>query len=508
MKKIINYKEINKNTVKDYNDSHKTELIEITKCNKKYDIIFKETDDKFLNIRKAYEIKYIELNKQMFTIQKIHDEFYAELVKLSNDITNLNVKIKLYKLGKCPECETDLTKGDHVHKAIDYNKQYELFKKSEKILKTKFNNEIIKKENALKLIEDHKNDLRIINEQEGIIKLKNTEAHNNEKNEIHNKIVLAHQSKTKINMELIQVYKNQLVVVKSEIKDKYQLKYNDINKKLDFDKIKLSDLIDTKFKEKIENTKHELKIAEDIKQAKSLKYINNYNKYINDTEKLSEKTNRLLTIQSDYKNKSIQLETILQNKSTKSVISEMEKTSISLTKDYEETIDKCDSANKILENYKIIDKLVGDTGLKRDFMQRFIPMLNQNIYDVYNKLNFKYSFYFDNDFNPVIMDNNESIGIDTLSAGEKKEIDIMAVLAFIPLIKMRNPYTNVLFLDEIFYSLDKKNTALVTKLLKEFSIKYNMTIFVISHMDVPTEYFNKIYEPVYDGTYSDIKQLK
>ena len=141
-------------------------------------------------------------------------------------------------------------------------------------------------------------------------------------------------------------------------------------------------------------------------------------------------------------------------------------------------------------------------------MRRFIPILNQNIHEVYSKLNFKYSFYFDDDFNPVITDNNEEIGLDSLSAGESKEIDLMAVLAFIPLVKMRNPYTNVLFLDEIFYSLDKKNTALVTKLLKDFSVKYDMTIFVISHMEVPYEYFDKIYEPVFDGNFSDITRLK
>ena len=55
---------------------------------------------------------------------------------------------------------------------------------------------------------------------------------------------------------------------------------------------------------------------------------------------------------------------------------------------------------------------------------------------------------------------------------------------------MKHSQMNVMFLDEIFSSLDKNNVYKSIAILKEYAKKYNMTIFVVSHEALPEEFFD------------------
>jgi len=70
-------------------------------------------------------------------------------------------------------------------------------------------------------------------------------------------------------------------------------------------------------------------------------------------------------------------------------------------------------------------------------------------------------------------------------------MNLIVLLSIIELIKLKNSNTNLLFLDEIFSSLDIETTYRVVDLLKTFSTKYKMTIFVISHKQLPEELFDR-----------------
>ena len=69
-------------------------------------------------------------------------------------------------------------------------------------------------------------------------------------------------------------------------------------------------------------------------------------------------------------------------------------------------------------------------------------------------------------------------------------MNLIVLLAFIEIIKMKHSQMNVMFLDEIFSSLDKNNVYKAISVLKEYAIKYNMTIFVVSHEALPEEFFD------------------
>jgi DNA repair exonuclease SbcCD ATPase subunit len=82
------------------------------------------------------------------------------------------------------------------------------------------------------------------------------------------------------------------------------------------------------------------------------------------------------------------------------------------------------------------------------------------------------------------------ISPESLSSGQRKKMNLIVLLAFIEIIKMKHNQMNVMFLDEIFSSLDKNNVYKAIEILKEYANKYNLTIFVVSHESLPEEFFD------------------
>ncbi len=134
---------------------------------------------------------------------------------------------------------------------------------------------------------------------------------------------------------------------------------------------------------------------------------------------------------------------------------------------------------------------LSETGIKQTLMDKIIPMLNSKILTISKKLDFMFSFEFDNSFNPTISQIGEEIAPDSLSTGEQKKMNLIVLLAMLEVIKMKNHQVNVLFLDEIFSGLDKESIYKTIEILKDFSNEHNLSIFVISHDPLPEELFNK-----------------
>jgi DNA repair exonuclease SbcCD ATPase subunit len=79
---------------------------------------------------------------------------------------------------------------------------------------------------------------------------------------------------------------------------------------------------------------------------------------------------------------------------------------------------------------------------------------------------------------------------DSLSTGEQKKMNLIVLLCILELIKLKHNNVNLLFLDEIFSSLDHASIYKVVDILKTFAKKYKMTVFAISHDPLPEEYFD------------------
>lgn len=140
--------------------------------------------------------------------------------------------------------------------------------------------------------------------------------------------------------------------------------------------------------------------------------------------------------------------------------------------------------------YSQLDDLLSDNGIKKSMIDRIIPALNTRIAEISERLEFKFQFSFNNDFDPLITYLGMEVSQESLSSGQRKKMNLIVLLAFIEIIKMKHSTMNVMFLDEIFASLDKGNVYKSIEILREYADEYGMTIFVVSHESLPEEFFD------------------
>lgn len=155
--------------------------------------------------------------------------------------------------------------------------------------------------------------------------------------------------------------------------------------------------------------------------------------------------------------------------------------------------------------YEVLNEMLSDNGIKRNLMEKIIPLLNSRITEISQILDFKFNFQFDNEFNAVITYLGKEVSVESLSTGQRKKMNLIVLLAFIEIIKMKYNNMNAMFLDEIFSGLDKQNVYRAIKILKDYSIRYNMTIFVVSHESLPEELFDSKIEVKNINEFSQIK---
>ena len=93
---------------------------------------------------------------------------------------------------------------------------------------------------------------------------------------------------------------------------------------------------------------------------------------------------------------------------------------------------------------------------------------------------------------------------ESLSTGQRKKMNLIVLLSFIELIKMKHGNMNVMFLDEIFSGLDKNNVWKAIEILREYADTYNMTIFVVSHESLPEEFFDERISVTMPNHFSEI----
>ena len=152
----------------------------------------------------------------------------------------------------------------------------------------------------------------------------------------------------------------------------------------------------------------------------------------------------------------------------------------------------------------ITKELFGDDGIKRVIFDNVLPTVNGAIERLVEQLGYKYPFSFDNNFDPKITYMGMEIDSSAISAGEDKKMDIIVILAMMELIKLKHPDINIMFLDEIFTSLDVSSIGKVVQILREYMQKFGMSVFVISHTPVPMEYFDKVIEVAFSENFSDM----
>jgi DNA repair exonuclease SbcCD ATPase subunit len=158
--------------------------------------------------------------------------------------------------------------------------------------------------------------------------------------------------------------------------------------------------------------------------------------------------------------------------------------------------------------YKIVEDVFGDKGIKLAAIKRILPLLNVEIKKVLTDLNMDYRVIFNEEFEVDIQHLGFNVSPDQLSTGERKKVDFAALIALIRLMKMKFAGVNMIFLDEIFSSIDSDGIYHILKVLHKTCRELNLNIFVINHSQLPTEIFDYRMEISKNNGFSNLNVEK
>lgn len=141
--------------------------------------------------------------------------------------------------------------------------------------------------------------------------------------------------------------------------------------------------------------------------------------------------------------------------------------------------------------YKELNKIFGEDGVKKSIISGIIKPINHFIAENVRKMGLNFSVQLDETFTAEIKHLGTAIDHETLSTGETKKINISILVAYLKLIRTKK-FINILFLDEVFSSIDLEGIESILILLKSFANDYNVNIFVVHHAILNQELFDRI----------------
>ena len=125
-----------------------------------------------------------------------------------------------------------------------------------------------------------------------------------------------------------------------------------------------------------------------------------------------------------------------------------------------------------------------ENSIKAFILMKIIPVFNLMLQNFLNKaFDGKLFMTFDSTFNETISYNCEIFEFRELSTGEIKQINLIINFTILSLVRLNLNSFNVLFLDEIFTSLD---TNFIKKIINMLSTNFlsDSVLYVISHDNI------------------------
>jgi DNA repair exonuclease SbcCD ATPase subunit len=253
-------------------------------------------------------------------------------------------------------------------------------------------------------------------------------------------------------------------------------------------------------KKKVEEVKLEVEL--------NLKTLRERQTKLNDiSEKANSSFSDITYLMKSYKEQISKLENQKVNSSSKN-------TSIV---EFENTIREIEDKKKVSEDnslsskekevyYKELQKILGEDGVKKNIISNIISPINKFIDENLKKIGLQYTVVLDETFTAEIKHLNEVIDHDTLSSGENKMINIIILIAYLKLIRTKK-HINILFLDEVFATIDVDNIQKILDLFKVFATEYKINIFLIHHAVLNKESFDRIIH-IEKEVFSYIKEEK
>lgn len=256
-------------------------------------------------------------------------------------------------------------------------------------------------------------------------------------------------------------------------------------------------------KNKLVELKNEkMKIKTDISDQ-----LSNFNTNLINIQNLMTKANttmfNLKTEITNLQNKNYVIqEKLKSNTEYQAVLNIINKTTEDVN-NIKQSIDKKNNELSDLQNLLLVYSI---DGVKQKVINNYLPLLNAEILNNLELMNFPYMLEFDSKFDPHLKDLGQEIPTETLSAGESTRVNLVILCSLYKLLKRRYTEINILSVDEVVSVLDNWNSGIVLKFLKDFSLENNLNCFVVSHTDLEQDAFDEILE-INKNVFSSINKL-
>lgn len=166
-------------------------------------------------------------------------------------------------------------------------------------------------------------------------------------------------------------------------------------------------------------------------------------------------------------------------------VDELTKNIEELKKKNIENTNKINEINNNIQVYNQLKEVFSQNGIRKSIISNIVKPINVYLKEILDNMNSPYNIKIKEDFDVLIYERlSNEIHPESLSMGESKKINIAIALSYLKLIlKFRK--LNVLFLDEVFSSMEPDNVEYALKVLKSFTREFNLNIIILD----PKVYF-------------------
>lgn len=203
--------------------------------------------------------------------------------------------------------------------------------------------------------------------------------------------------------------------------------------------------------------------------------------------KMNENKNQLVM---DFKQLSTEYKYITENNENIEV-SALENVKTSLNNSLTEHTTNLRSYERKSNFLEVIEDAFSSNGIKMGAINNILPLLNKNIKESFENLSINFNVKIDANFDCIVTSMGEEVNVKTLSSGERTRVDFGIIISLIKIIKLQYPTLNILFLDEIFNTIDMESIDIIVDVVKQLSEQINMNIFMVSHNAVSDSLFDK-----------------
>lgn len=158
---------------------------------------------------------------------------------------------------------------------------------------------------------------------------------------------------------------------------------------------------------------------------------------------------------------------------------------------FEEKKEEFIEIQKMKYVYDTLSPIWGENGIKRDILENIIGPINQFVQEDLSIVGSRFTVELDSNFDVHIFEWGSEIDSDTLSTGEAKKINLIVMLAYIKMNRLKNSI-NLLILDELFSGIDVESVDFILHLMKKYANERGINIIVVHHSELNKALFDRV----------------